>query len=100
MKEIINSIESLKRWHDNLDEESKNNISIYCMVGNIEEGCNVDLITGSEKSLVISLANSMVNDRDYYDIAKKAISLVDAHYAQTLKEESQKLGVANTKYCS
>jgi hypothetical protein len=100
MKEALNNVRALKKWYDGLDEDTQAKTAIYCVVGNIEEHANVDLIQGDMKSLVLSLANSMVHSRDFYDMAKEAMALVDTYCENTIQEEREKLGIGKEKYVS
>jgi hypothetical protein len=72
-----NNVEVVKEWYDSLDEKAKETTAIYMVLGDMEGKCNVDFIAGMGEDIMYTLAQSMINDRDFYDIAKAAVELVD-----------------------
>ena len=67
----------VRDWYDSLDEGAKDPTSVYMVMGDMEGKCNCDFLAGMGEDIVYTLAQSMANDRDFYDMAKAAIELVD-----------------------
>lgn len=87
VKETMNhNVEMVRAWYDRLDENAKDATAVYMIIGDLEGKCNVDFIAGKGEDIMYILAQSMVNDRDFYDIAKAAVSLVDKFTESQLEE--------------
>ena len=86
MKTMPHNIDVVREWYDNLSENEKDTTAVYMVIGDLEGKCNVDFIAGRGEDIMFTLAQSMANDKDFYDVAKAAIELVDK-YNQSLIEE-------------
>lgn len=86
MKTMPHNIDVVREWYDNLSENEKDTTAVYMVIGDLDGKCNVDFIAGRGEDIMFTLAQSMANDRDFYDVAKAAIELVDK-YNQSLIEE-------------
>lgn len=86
----------VREWYDNLSETEKDTTAVYMVVGDLEGKCNVDFIAGRGEDIMFTLAQSMANDRNFYDVAKAAIELVD-RYNQSLIEELEANKKESTK---
>jgi hypothetical protein len=72
------NVEVVRDWFDSLDEKAKETTTVYMIVGDLEGKCNVDFIAGNNtENLVLTLAQSMVNDSDFYHVAKAAVDFVE-----------------------
>lgn len=70
----------VKEWFESLDEKAKETTAVYMVIGDLEGKYNVDFIAGhNTENLVLTLAQSMVNDEDFYNIAKEAVEFVDKY---------------------
>lgn len=86
MKTMPHNIDVVREWYDSLSENEKDTTAVYMVIGDLEGKCNVDFIAGRGEDIMFTLAQSMANDRDFYDVAKAAIELVDK-YNKSLIEE-------------
>ena len=91
------NVEVVKEWYDTLDENAKSTTAIYMVLGDMEGQCNVDFIAGMGEDIMYTLAQSMVNDRDFYDIAKAAVELVDRFNDTQLEELKESMAKPSTK---
>lgn len=94
------NVEVVKEWYDTLDENAKSTTAIYMVLGDMEGKCNVDFIAGMGEDIMYTLAQSMVNDRDFYDIAKAAVELVDRFNDYQIEELKSSMKEAPTKHLS
>lgn len=97
METMGNNVEVVKEWYDSLDEKAKETTAIYMVLGDMEGKCNVDFIAGMGEDIMYTLAQSMVNDRDFYDIAKAAVDLVDRFNDYQIEELKSSMKEASTK---
>lgn len=91
------NVDVVKEWYDTLDENAKSTTAIYMVLGDMEGKCNVDFIAGMGEDIMYTLAQSMVNDRDFYDIAKAAVELVDRFNDTQLEELKESMAKPSTK---
>lgn len=94
------NVEVVKEWYDTLDENAKSTTAIYMVLGDMEGKCNVDFIAGMGEDIMYTLAQSMVNDRDFYDIAKAAVELVDRFNDYQIEELKSCVGETTSKVVS
>lgn len=94
------NVDVVKEWYDTLDENAKSTTAIYMVLGDMEGQCNVDFIAGMGENIMYTLAQSMVNDRDFYDIAKAAVELVDRFNDYQIEELKSSMKDASTKHLS
>lgn len=71
------NVDVVREWYDSLSENEKDTTAVYMVIGDLEGKSNVDFIAGMGEDIMYTLAQSMINDRDFYDIAKAAVELVD-----------------------
>ncbi len=81
-KKINQTGEEILNWYSNLNEEQKNKYSIFMVFTDVENELNTDVIAGNEEVLVNGLAQAMVNDRDFYEVAQLAIECVEEYDRQ------------------
>lgn len=88
-EEIILGVES---WCNGFDETAKSEMTVFCVIGDMVKKENVDLISGTRQNLILTLAQSMINDNDFYDVTKEAVALYDRFVASEVKkaEEAKK----------
>jgi hypothetical protein len=83
---MAKNVALVRDWYDSLDEGAKDTTAVYMVMGDMEGKCNCDFLAGMGEDIVYTLAQSMVNDRDFYDMAKAAIELVDKFNDTQLEE--------------
>lgn len=94
---MSHNVEAVRDWYSSLDENAKDTTAVYMIIGDLEGKCNVDFIAGKGEDIMYILAQSMVNDRDFYDIAKAAVSLVDKFTDAQLEEFKESMTKPSTK---
>lgn len=80
------NVEVVREWWDNLSEDEKDTTAVYMVIGDMEGECNCDFLAGRGEDIMYTLAQSMANDRDFYEIAKAAVELIDKYNAYQLEE--------------
>lgn len=96
-----NIVALVKDWYDNLTESEKDTTAVYMVVGDMKNKMNVDFIAGgSSKDVVLALAQTMANDKDFHAVAKAAVSLVDSYNEELLKECEEMNGGTGAKKLS
>lgn len=83
---MAKNVALVRDWYDSLEEGAKDTTAVYMVIGDMEGKCNCDFIAGMGEDIVYTLAQSMVNDRDFYDMAKAAVELVDKFNDTQLEE--------------
>lgn len=93
-----NNVALVRDWYNNLTESEKDTTAVYMVIGDLEGKRNVDFIAGgSTKDLVMTLAQTMANDRDFYVVAKAAVALVDSYHEELARECEEMKEVAGAK---
>lgn len=83
------NVEVVKDWFDSLDEKAKETTTVYMIIGDLEGKCNVDFIAGKNtENLVLTLAQTMVHDEEFYHVAKAAVEFIDVF--KEMEEEELK----------
>lgn len=101
MNEMGSNVSFVKNWYDSLSEKEQDNTAIYMIIGDMESKHNVDCIAGgSIEKLVIAVAQSMVADKDFYTVAKAAVSLVEKYNEGVVEELVASVGKADDKFVS
>lgn len=101
MEEMTNFASAAKEWYESLSEDKKSNSVVYLIMGDMEGKYNVDFIAGgSMEKLVMAVAQSMADDRDFYTVAKAAVSLVDSYNKTVMEEVAANMGKPNEKIVS
>lgn len=96
METMGDNVALVKDWFESLDEKAKETTAVYMIIGDMEGKCNVDFIAGHNiENLVLTLAQSMVNDEDFYRVAKAAVEFVDKF--NEIQEEELKEIAENMK---
>lgn len=96
METMGDNVALVKDWFESLDEKAKETTTVYMIIGDMEGKCNVDFIAGYNiENLVLTLAQSMVNDEDFYRVAKAAVEFVDKF--NEIQEEELKEIAENMK---
>lgn len=91
METMGDNVALVKDWFESLDEKAKETTTVYMIIGDMEGKCNVDFIAGHNiENLVLTLAQSMVNDEDFYRVAKAAVELV-AKFNEIQEEELKEI---------
>ena len=94
---MTKNVALVRDWYDSLDENAKDTTAVYMVMGDMEGKCNCDFLAGMGEDIVYTLAQSMVNDRDFYDMAKAAIELVDKFNDTQLEELKESMAKTSTK---
>ena len=86
METMGNHVASIKDWYNNLDDKSKDTTTVFLVMGDMEGKYNMDFLAGTSiDDLVLTLAQTMINDRDFYTVAKAAVSLTDRYNAGVIE---------------
>jgi hypothetical protein len=97
---MAKNVALVRDWYDSLDESAKDTTSVYMVMGDMEGKCNCDFLAGMGEDIVYTLAQSMVNDRDFYDMAKAAVELVDKFNDIQLEELKESMPENSNKIVS
>jgi hypothetical protein len=100
LETMPHNVDVVREWWDNLSEDEKDTTAVYMVIGDMEGKCNCDFLAGRGEDIMYTLAQSMANDRDFYEIAKAAVELVDRYNTSQLEELKSCVGETTSKVVS
>lgn len=93
MKDKRIVMNELGSWYESLGPEAKNDVAVFCVIGDMAKKENADFMVGSTENLIITLAQAMMNDKEFYAIVKDSVALYDRFIAKELA----KVGTSTNK---
>lgn len=100
LETMAHHIDAVRDWYDNLEENEKNSTAVYMVIGDMEGKYNCDFLAGRAENIIYTLAQSMVNDHDFYEVAKEAVEIARRYKELQYKEMKESVGETSPKVVS
>jgi hypothetical protein len=100
MKNKVELLKEIDSWYINLDDKKKNDTCVFCVVGDMDEKENADLVEGSPRNLVITLAQAMLNDPGVCELLVESVNLYNSFINKEVKKAEDRKGNTRTKFVS